>query len=338
MLNQMNKPQNIRYFLVLNQLTVRDANAISGNLIYGFPALTAVEGFVHALNRALLQRVKTKTVESENHPLSQVRYQNWMVIAHTCEAKIYREHAGRDYTFLQKKAPLTRTGSNPPIIEEGRIDVTLSLVIEMSVLNSLTEEEKAEGSVIIKEWLAQSRFAGGIVESYKSVSWLEQKVDDKEMKREIIQQVGSGYILCSAEELLGELLDAEQEQAEIDPNYQPKDALDLLLDTARTYYQRPKDIDSAWQFKRLQQGKGYIVPLMVGYQPVSQLFESNQLKTVRKPEYPTEFVEPLYGLGQWIPIYRLLSGDKTEPLKRYFWINKAEEGRYLLIGAEASHE
>lgn len=333
------KPENVTYYLVLNHLTVRDANAISGNLIYGFPALTSIEGFVQALNRALIQEVEQKeaadikasNVDGGNHPLLAARYQSWMLVAHEFEAKIYREHSGRDYTFLQRKAPLTRSGANPPIIEEGRIDLTLSLVIEISVLENLSETVLQQGKSIIKRWLSQARLAGGVIETYKDIHWLDSKVDDQQMKREIINQVGLGYVLCSGEALIKQLL-AE------DPT---KDALDILLDTAKLQYERPENIDSRWQIKTLQQKisqlktrrkeKGWIVPLMVGYQPISQLIEPHTVKAVRMPQYPTEFVEPIYSLGRWILTYQMISKDeKDRSLSNYFWSNEEEGGQYFL--------
>lgn len=322
------KPKDVVYYLVLDRLSVRDANAISGNLIYGFPALTAIEGFVHALNRALIQEIEQKEtadikatdVDTGNHSLLEARYQSWMLVAHEFEAKVYREHSGRDYTFLQKKAPLTRTGSNPPIIEEGRIDLTFSLVIEMSIPTSLTQEQLNQGKSIIKRWLSQSRLAGGVVETYEDIHWLEAIADDEQMKREIIKQIGFGYVLCSGEALMESLL-AD------DPT---KDALDILLDTAKLQYEPPEEIDSRWQLKTLQQGNGWIVPLMVGYQAISQVFESHTLKTVRMPEYPTEFVEPLYSLGRWILTYRIVSNKESRPLSHYFWFNEEEGGQYFL--------
>lgn len=326
------KSEDMTYYLVLNHLTVRDANTISGNLIYGFPALTAIEGFVHALNRALIQEIEDRVVDSgeidageaDNHPLLEARYQSWMLVAHEYEAKVYREHSGRDYTFLQKKTPLTRSGANPPIIEEGRIDLTLSLVIEINVLESLSETELQQGKSIIKRWLSQSRLAGGVVEAYEDIHWLELKADDEQMKREIIKQVGFGYVLCSREDLMGKLLDENP----------TKDALDILLDTAKLQYEPPQDIDSRWQLKTLQQGNGWIVPLMVGYQSVSKVFEPHALKAIRMPEYPTEFVEPLYSLGQWILTYRIVSDRAKLPLSHYFWFNEREAGQYLLASPQ----
>lgn len=320
-----------KYYLVLDHIDARDVNAISGGLIYGTPALTAVSGFIHHLNRQIHQS------EIADLNLETVRFAQFMVVAHQCDPKIYREHSGQDYTFLLKKAPLTRTGANPPIIEEGRLDYLSSLVISFTVDQLLTSEQRKVLGTFIQSLLPTLRYAGGVIDSVRYVRVVDNNgADSFKAKSEILEQIGFGYILLSQEEMLAKLArkglpiaDSPSEGVERASKGTLKDGLDYLLETAMIHFIPPKEEKDRWHIKTIQQERGWLVPLMVGFQGITDVFSEGTLKDVRMPQYESQFVEPVYSLGKWGLTYRLLT-DPAQSLDDLFWYGMTEEDLFLL--------
>lgn len=321
-----------KYYLVLDHIDARDVNAISGGLIYGTPALTAIAGFVHNLNRKI-DGLKTTTI-----PVKKIQLKGFMVIAHQCDPKIYREHAGQDYTFLLKKAPLTRTGANPPIIEEGRLDYISSLVVSFTINQLLTPEQRKELSFLIQGLLPKLRYAGGVIESVRYVRVIDNNIADTyKAKVGILRQIGFGYVLLSQEKLLEELVVSGKGIADYtddmnideDQGKRQKDGLDYLLETAMMHYIPPKEEGDRWHIKTIQQERGWLVPLMVGYQGITDIFSEGVLKEIRMPEYASQFVEPIYSLGKWMLTYRLLT-EREQSLEHLFWYPVTEDDLFLL--------
>jgi CRISPR-associated protein Csy2 len=100
--------------ILLRRVRVENANAIAG-LTYGFPAITHFLGFSHALSRRL----------TETHEL---RIDGCAVISH--EHQIHAHTSGRDYQFALTRNPLTRDAKTASFNEEGRMHMTVSLLLE----------------------------------------------------------------------------------------------------------------------------------------------------------------------------------------------------------------
>jgi len=100
--------------IILPWLEVENANAVAG-LTWGFPAITHFLGYTHALSRKL----------QVSHGL---RLEGCGVICHRHQAHAYS--SGRDYQFALTRNPLTREGKTASFNEEGRMHMTVSLVVE----------------------------------------------------------------------------------------------------------------------------------------------------------------------------------------------------------------
>ena len=320
----LNQQSVYQYFLALDHIDAKDVNAISGSLIYGTPALTATAGFVHNINRQIQALPESEVGVAVD--LKEIQLEDFMIIAHQCEPKIYREHSGQDYTFLLKKAPLTRSGANPPIIEEGRLDYLSSLVIRFKTSELLSKEQQEALGKAIKKLIPTLRLAGGTIASIRG-AWVFN--NNELASREILQKIGFGYVLLSQEKLLEELVTEGDGSAVLNESKTQKDGLDYLLDTARIYYHPPKDDNSRWTIQTLQQGRGWLVPLMVGYQAISDVISSGELKEVRNPKYESQFVEPIYSLGKWVLTYRLLN-DPNQKFEQLFWNTATSDALYLV--------
>ncbi|NUF27953.1 type I-F CRISPR-associated protein Csy2 [Gilliamella sp. ESL0254] len=289
---------SLRYYLLFDHVKVHNANAISSPLTYGFPAISGFLGAIHALSRK---------IESEN-PI----YLDGVLIAcHECNVQVYRPNNYADYTFRLTRNPLAKNGSTRSIIEEGRVHLDVSLVVEVKVqsrscLNKA--EDKEEFITQMKNKLYQQRIAGGYVESIESVELFPafKSHDD------LIKALLPAFVLVEAPQDLQDITAELQQQ---DPN---ATALDALIETAMLHH-HPQEKDH-WQTTSVKQGRGWLVPLHLGYQAISPLFSAGKVEHARSNEHATQFVECIYGLGKWVFPLRL-----KENLSQAFWRYKCSE-------------
>ena len=110
-------------YLLLNHIKVQNANAIAG-FTWGFPAVTHFLGFSHNLQRKL----------SQNNKLTGISLGGCGVISHDQEThtfgkfdKSFTQHRYQPYLHDSNKK-----SSSPPIIEEGKMNMKISLLIEVN--------------------------------------------------------------------------------------------------------------------------------------------------------------------------------------------------------------
>ena len=289
---------SLRYYLFFDHIKVHNANAISSPLTYGFPAISGFLGAIHALNRK---------IESD-HPI----YLDGVLIAcHDCDVQVYRPNNYADYTFRLTRNPLAKNGDTRSIIEEGRVHLDVSLIVEVKIedretLDDVNDQEKFINQ--IRQKLYQQRIAGGQVIEIESVGLYSasESLDD------LTQALLPAFVLVEAQQDLQEIT-AELQQK--DPN---ATALDALVETAMLHH-HPQEKDQ-WQTTSVKQGRGWLVPIPLGYQAISPLFDAGMVEHARSNQHPTQFVECIYGLGKWVFPLRL-----QENLSQAFWRYKCSE-------------
>lgn len=289
---------SLKYYLLFDHVKIHNANAISSPLTYGFPAISGFLGAIHALNRK---------IESD-HPI----YLDGVLIAcHDCDVQVYRSNNYADYTFRLTRNPLAKNGDTRSIIEEGRVHLDVSLIVEVKIedretLDDVNDQEKFINQITQK--LYQQRIAGGQVIDIESVGLYSasESLDD------LTQALLPAFVLVEAQQELQEIT-AELQQK--DPN---ATALDALVETAMLHH-HPQEKDQ-WQTTSVKQGRGWLVPIPLGYQAISPLFEAGTVEHARSNQHPTQFVECIYGLGKWVFPLRL-----QENLSQAFWRYKCSE-------------
>lgn len=144
-------------YILLNRIRVQNANAIAG-FTWGFPAITHFLGFTHNLSRKLNQ--------TDNY--SGISLPGCSVIVHEHHVHTYGDYGDR---FTQSRnppyLPSHDKASAPPVIEEGKMNMTVSLLIEV------------EGRVGNATWVEQL------------TAWIE--------KQSLIQRLAGGTILDIAD-------------------------------------------------------------------------------------------------------------------------------------------
>ena len=284
--------ETLNYYLFFDHVKIHNANAISSPLTYGFPAISGFVGAIHALNRK---------IESTD-PI----YLDGVLIAcHECDVQVYRPNDYSDYTFRLTRNPVAKNGDTRAIIEEGRVHLDVSLLIEVKIENFealYDDDQKNEFVNQMKQKLYQQRIAGGHVLEIGDAKLIPSDASDETLANLLLP----AFVLVEAQQDLQEITAELQQQ---DPN---ATALDALIETAMLHH-HPQE-KGHWQTTSVKQGRGWLVPIPLGYQAISPLFAAGKLQEARSNEYQSQFVECIYGLGKWVFPLRL-----KENLSQAFW-------------------
>ena len=292
-----------QFYLLFKRVEVQGANAISSPLTYGFPALSGFLGAVHALHRQL-------------NPSNEIELGGVLVSCHECVAHTYQEQHFKDKTFNLTRNPLNKQGAVAPIVEEGKVDLLVDLVVE--VRTSRATWQKLRDSEYAREWclgmgetLQTLRVAGGSVFAINDVKLFEASREEDKLKSEILP----GFVLMSAHE---EMSDIQKEWS--------ISALDVLLETVMTHTYPPDESHDERYYKTVKQGRGWLVPLPLGYRAISENYKPGEMENIRSLQYESQFVEAVYGLGKWVFPLRL-----PEDLAQCFWkYSSPNNGLYLI--------
>ena len=312
-------------YLVLSRIKIQNANTIAG-FTWGFPAITSFLGFTHALNRKFSKHYGG-TYPSE--------LTGCMVVANKVDNKVYRPKAFADFEFIQSKTPpvlAKHKSSSPPIIEEGKVNLTVSLVLELDTPLSLTLEKISELESYIESLCRSMRIAGGVVLDLAKVKLLSASTEEQD--RMLINKVKRlcmpGFVLKDRSDYLQQRVEeiTSQSDAEL-----PQPTLNAWLDfSALKSVAQPKlkegqaqpdeQTDATWGYES-KAYKGYLVPLMVGYKAISDVYDAGQIENTRDPDTSACFVEAVHSIGEWVSMHRVRNLDE------FIWCYHQQDEWYL---------
>jgi len=292
-------------YLLLDRLEIQAANTISSPLTYGFPAITGFVGAIHALGRKL---------PAENG----ISLGGVLIASHQCNVQHYRPHSYADYTFNQTRNPIKKDGKTAAIVEEGKVNLTVSLVVEVNIdrqAHKALRESADEFEQTIKQLIMQQRIAGGSVFNLRSVKWFEST--SRDLQRALLP----AFVLIDAQNDLAEITE------EIRKNQPQATALDALIDVATMHHIPPdtEQKETEWRATSVKTGRGWLVPIPIGFQGIAPLIAPSQLANSRNPEYPSQYVECVYSLGKWVFPYRL------NDLSACFWRYSQPQNNLYLV-------
>jgi CRISPR-associated protein Csy2 len=299
--------------ILLRRVSVENANAVAG-LTYGFPAITHFMGFSHALSRKL----------TETHGL---HIDGCAVVSH--EHQIHAHTSGRDYQFALTRNPLTCDAKTASFNEEGRMHLTVSLLLECHGEIPNGEYGQRDLAEFLSTVCPTLRMAGGIVVDIEAITVMAMPSGSRDMHR-LQWQLMPGFALRDRSGWLGE---HHQTLLENDPD---ATLLDAWLDFAALKMQAetPEEGEiherdpARWQYVP-KPNPGYLVPLMTGYQRISELYAPGVVANARDAETPFAFTEAVYGVGEWCGVHRIRS------LEEIFWRYRTTETGYYCQGAGA---
>lgn len=283
-------------YIVFERISVHDANCIAG-FTYGFPAITHFLGFGHALSRKL-------TVSQS------MTLQGCAVICHQHQIHAYQPKGYGDYVFAQSKNPPTtraKAKETPPIIEEGKMDMTVSLVMACPDLKVSRTTEINTLRQAILNLAHQHRLAGGSIQHIAAIHVLN--MDQQKLSKKLKRLLLPGFVLMDRADLLdshyhtlkqqqsyGELIDAWLDFSALKYQAKPKLKEDELEATDKT--------EAEW-LRMDKPAKGWLVPITNGYKAISPVYPAGEVANTRDSTTPVCFVEAAHSIGEWRSLHRI---------------------------------
>lgn len=276
--------------LILRNVRIENANAVAG-LTWGFPAISNFLGFVHALSRKL-------------PPELEMALTGCGVICHHRQVHAFQPGGWGDFVFAQTRNPLTQKGESPSFVEEGRMHLTISLVISV---NGLLEDPEEFGDLIEPLVLAQ-RLAGGSITEVDRVDVFRLPDNRKEravFEKRQLKRLLPGFALVQRADVLAEHTYRLLEQDS------SAEKLDAWLDFSALKFQAEAPDNETEQQSTVQwnvvhkPAGGWLVPIAVGYRGISELYSPGEVAKARDGVTPFRFVESVYTVGEWISPHRV---------------------------------
>jgi CRISPR-associated protein Csy2 len=294
----------MRRFLLLPKIKIHNANAMSSPYTIGFPAMTAWLGAVHALQRHIHQE-----------GLTEVQLSGVAVSCHHFDLQTYKGPGDFVHSIVGTANPLDKDGSRPAFIEEARCHLEVSLLIEFQGLDN-DDRERLEG--LINSQLPRMKLASGDVLSVKPLECLSIDEDDELSIKQVLRKLMLGHVLLERRDLM------------VQSMKDGRDALDALLDHLKIMHRAEQDDDGKVTWKSNRKTSGWLVPIAVGFQGISEL---GLAKNQRDSETPHRFAESVVTLGEFVMPYRIKNLD--DMLWQYHV--DLEQNLYLCQTASTSH-
>lgn len=290
-------------YLLFKKVIIDGANTISSPLTYGFPAITGFLGSFHAMSRKM----------AEDEQLSSIALGGVLLACHDCQPQMYRPNPYNNYTFNQTRNPIKKDGKTASIIEEGKCHLTMSFVVEVLADTKLTTEHQASAIQKTKQWIQQQRMAGGSVRGLARFEPV-QFFDSSDISA-VIPQLLPAFVLMNAQNEFAQIINDVQKD---NPDATP---LDALIDVCTLHHipESQKNGEIKWSATSRKSGHGWLVPMPIGYQGISEVFDAGVMQNVRNPEYPSQYVEAIYSLGKWVYPQRLNRIGGEHDIANAFW-------------------
>lgn len=286
----------IRQLLLLPHIKIHNANALSSPFTIGFPAMTAWLGATHALQRKL-----------NSDGFEKLKFKATAVVSHQSYLQTFKGVGDYVHSIVGTGNPLDRDGKRPSFIEEARIHLDVSLVIELDGLEKIDEELFKKR--VYHHLSTHMKIAGGdILDCAKPfLSKLDEDTEEDIVR--FRRRLMPSYAIVERKDLMIESMESGA------------DAIDALLDYLSLYHSCEKE-DEKVVWKSERKSSGWIVPIAVGFQGISEL---GVAKNQRDPNTPHRFAESVVTLGEFRMPYNITSID--EILWRYSY--DEEKSLYL---------
>ena len=275
----------MKQLLLIPRLKIHNANALSSPYTIGFPAMSAWLGFMHNLQRQLTS------------DFQELKFEGIVVSCHEINLQTYKGKNDFNSSIIATGNPLDKNGKRPSFIEEARCDLEVSIAIEYQGLDQRNFDDFREKLITL---IHKSKIASGDVINFNSEKIKPFKILEMKDFRAFIRHLMPGFCLVSRRDLMQQ----EMEQGQ--------GAIDSLLESLKTT--TTINIDKNAKIEKLFSRKesGWIVPIAVGYQGISELSSATN---ARDNTTPHRFAESVITLGEFIMPYRFNKID--EMLWRY---------------------
>ena len=287
-------------YLVLSHIKIQNVNCIAG-FTWGFPAITHFLGFTHAMQRQL-----STTFD--------ITLGGCAIVSHDYQLRVYKPSPKANFEFIQSKNPpvlAKHKAASVPIIEEGKMNLTASMIIEVSKELTTNEASVKQLKQVVLAHCLKSRLAGGTILSIGRVDLLSASTNEQlnKLTKKLKRLTMPGFVLKDRSEYLNRHF---QRLKETDEN---AELLDAWLDFSALKYQaQPKlkkneleataETEADWMLLAKPE-KGWLVPIMTGYKAISKIYSVGEVANTRDAETPTRFVEAVHTIGEWKSMHRI---------------------------------
>jgi CRISPR-associated protein Csy2 len=253
--------------LLIPNIKIHNANALSSPYTIGFPAMTAWLGFMHALERKL-----------QNSDFSDVKFTGLIVSCLNINLHTYKGKGDYVHSIIATSNPLDKTEKRPSFIEEARCDIEVSIAIECKI--GIIDYD--EFTNFIDNLLPLMKIASGDILSFKNSKHLEVANNEP---RSLTKYLMPGFCLVSRQDLITQAMQDGQ------------DAIDALLDYLKTTREiEINDNKKTIKNKTYNKEQGWLVPIAIGYQGISDL---KIIKNQRDATTLHKFAESILTLGEF---------------------------------------
>lgn len=265
----------MKNYLLLPGMQIQNANAMSSTCTIGFPAMTAWMGAVHALER------KMTGIEG----MEAVRFTGVAVSCHDCQLQVYRGPGDYRNSIIGTANPLRKKNGKferPPFIEEARIHLKVSLLIEVKGLRGADQDRFLE---LLEKKLPATRWAGGDLLRYGEPRMLAAGEGNEAEERVVLRRLMPGYVLIERRDRMTKAMQNGEE------------GLSALLRFLSVHHSARRDEEgqmTGWDSYREE--PGWLVPIAVGFKGLSPL---GQVACQRDPKTPHRFAENVLTLGEF---------------------------------------
>ena len=298
---------------ILKNMHIEGANAIAG-FTYGFPAITQFLGFVHALSRKV-------------EPQHGISFDGCAVMCHQHQVHAYRGSDWDDYGFSLTRNPLAKDGKTAPIVEEGKMNLCVSLLIECKGFSGGNSDQEQRISDAIKTLALSQRCAGGRITHIEACQFKPMPNEASDC-RKLLRPLLPGFILCDRSDYLQQHNESNDQNMIM--NWLDFSALRYRYETL-TESNSPDVEQGQWQRVNKPQS-GYLVPLMIGYKQISEIFAAGEVANVRDNTTPFAFTEAVYSVGEWIG-----SPSRVESINQILWRYQYSSPYYLCRAQQSIH-
>jgi CRISPR-associated protein Csy2 len=268
--------------LIIPHIRVHNANALSSPFTIGFPAMTAWLGATHALQRKL-----------NSDGFKDLKFEATGVVSHKADLQVYKGIGDYVYSIVGTSNPLDKDGKRAAFIEEARIHLDVSLVIEFLGVHKRDEERLKER--VAHHLKSRMKMAGGDILKLGKVDIPRVEEGVEEDLAYIRRKLMPGYAIVQRRDLIEEAMD------------RGLDAMDALLEYVTIYHSCEKDDEEKIRWTSKRKTAGWIIPIATGFQGISEL---GKAKNQRDAEKPHRFAESIVTLGEFKMPYKIESIDE----------------------------
>jgi CRISPR-associated protein Csy2 len=288
----------MKQVLLIPRIKIHNANALSSPYTIGFPVMGAWLGFMHNLQRKL------------SADFVDIKFNGVAVSVHEMNLHTHKGDNDFNYSIISKRNPLGNGGKAPSFIEEARCDLEVSIAIECENIDAIELDNFYQKLISI---LHQSKIASGDVISFKADRLKAFKIIEEADFKKFLRYLMPGFCLVARQDLMQKAMQ------------QGKDGIDAMLEYLKitTEITINKKGEQSKTYPRKE--KGWIVPIPLGFQGISDLSLAKNTKNSRDDQTPHRFAESVVSLGEFIMPYRF---DNIEQL---FWRYKPDIANNLYL-------